>query len=727
MAVRVGSYALAACLSVVIAFLVLDLRHASWRIPFSYGGDALFSLMLFKGMIDNGWYLHNEFLGMPWPMDLHDFPLPDTFQFALVKIGTLLAPDAALVENVYFVLTFPLTTLTALYVFRRFGSALLPALLGSLLYAFLPFHLQRGESHLLLSGYYVVPLAVLMILWECHRASDGGPGCRPTWRALLHDRRFLGSVLVCVVTASSGGFYYPFFAAWFLVVVGLLQAVRARRAGPMLVPCVLAAVLFLTLVVNVSPSIGYRLQHGATSTARRPPSAAEEYGLKIAQLVLPVTGHRISALRTLKDRYNRNPLVNENDTSSLGVIGSLGFLFLVGWAVVRIAPGRPSLASDADALVNDLSLLNLAAVLLATIGGLGALFALLVSAQIRGYNRISVYIAFFSLFAVVVSLDRVWRSPRLSRRGRIVVGASIAVLTGLGVLDQSTSRVVPDHAGTRSQYLSDAEFVHRIEATVAPGAMIFQLPFRIFPEAPPSHRLNDYDPFKGYLHSRRLRWSYGAMRGRPSAPWQESVVEKPPAALLETLAVAGFTGLYIDRFGYADDAASLEADVARVLGEKPLVSADGRLAFFDLTPFESRLTATLGVDRLAAKREELLSAVLVTWGRGAFPPDETGDHRSRWCRRTCRAELMNPLPRPRRAMLEVSLAAARDSTVRIESPLLDTSVTIGPTPRAFSWPLVVPSGRHTIQVTSDAGGRDPGLDPRAPVVHVLEFTIRTDE
>jgi phosphoglycerol transferase len=319
-----------------------------------------------------------------------------------------------------------------------------------------------------------------------------------------------------------------------------------------------------------------------------------------------VTGHRVPLLKALKARYNANPLINENDGSTLGLIGTVGFFILLGWAGIRAACGPKAPFADANPVLSHLSVMNLAALLLGTIGGFGAVVALIVSPQIRAYNRISVYIAFFSLFAVVLVLDDLAHRIRGSGRRRVAFGMVIVAVAGLGVLDQSARWFKPRYARLRSEYRSDAELVRRIEATVTPGAMIFQLPVRRFPEERPTERVADYDLFKGYVHSTQLRWSYGAIRQRMSERWQTSVVHKSPGALLDTLALAGFKGIYIDRFGYEDSAASLEAELADILGERPTVSSNGRLAFFTLAPIEGRLKATFTDAQLAAKREEVL-------------------------------------------------------------------------------------------------------------------------
>jgi len=87
------------------------------------------------------------------------------YHFLLIKLLSLFSSDYALIFNFYFLLTFPLTTISSLYVFRHFNISYLVAVLGSLLYSFLPYHFFRNQHHLVLAGYYIVPLMVMVLLW----------------------------------------------------------------------------------------------------------------------------------------------------------------------------------------------------------------------------------------------------------------------------------------------------------------------------------------------------------------------------------------------------------------------------------------------------------------------------------------------------------------------------------------------------------------------------------
>ncbi|MBO0800330.1 MAG: hypothetical protein J2P31_16030, partial [Blastocatellia bacterium] len=392
-------YIVASCLALLSAFLLLKLWLADWRIQFFYTGDAMFYNMMVKGIIENGWYLYNKNLGMPFGATLYDFPAPDTFTFLLFKFLAIFTSDQSLIINIFYIATFPLTTITSLYVLRHFKISFFPALLSSLLYAFLTYHLSRAEIHLMYTVYFIVPLIVMVILWVCAAGSKKDNDEGEQLRLSLKNRKFISSLVICALIASTGGVYYSFFACFLLVAVGIIQASAYRQLRKLLLPGVLTAFTFLVLVANLSPNIIYQMKNGKTETAQRNPIEAEIYGLKLAQLVLPQTGHRWITFRRPKAKYNFAPLVNENDDATLGVIGTIGFMTLLGWLACNVFnKGREE--NQTQILLGQLSVLNITAFLLGTIGGFSVIFALFVSPQIRSYNRISIYIAFFSLFAV---------------------------------------------------------------------------------------------------------------------------------------------------------------------------------------------------------------------------------------------------------------------------------------------------------------------------------------
>ena len=192
------------------------------------------------------------------------------------------------------------------------------------------------------------------------------------------------------------------------------------------------------------------------------------------------------------------------------MIGSLGFLALVG-----IGIAAPCALTRRTPTLGDLGQLNLASLLLALLGGFGELIAVYATVTIRCYNRISIFIGFFALAALALLVSRgkpetereAAPEPRRMRWGWL---AGLWAVTVVGLLDQIPPVLCPDHGRDAAAFQSDHEFVARIEMELPPDSMIFQLPQNSFPEYGRHFKMYDYSLFRGYLHSRRLRWSYGA-------------------------------------------------------------------------------------------------------------------------------------------------------------------------------------------------------------------------
>ena len=191
---------------------------------------------------------------------------------------------------------------------------------------------------------------------------------------------------------------------------------------------------------------------------------ADVYGLRIAQLILPVRWHRVEWLSDMKVDYNTRPFINENDDASLGVIGSLGFLGLLWWLFFRKPEIRRLSAEGVKGLYNHLSLLTGAALLLGTIGGFGSLVAFFGLPQIRAYNRLSIFIAFFALLAVALWLDGYSRRRLNSQRRRLVFHAALGLILILAMLDQISPRFRPEHQRLTDEYMSDKVFVKKVES-----------------------------------------------------------------------------------------------------------------------------------------------------------------------------------------------------------------------------------------------------------------------
>src|SRR5262249_11762705 len=152
--------------------------------------------------------------------------------------------------------------LSALLTFRHFRISPAPAVVGSLLFAFLPYHFFRGREHLFLASYYLVPPAVMLLLW-IYQAR--GPfffrDDQGTWRWAFRSKRTLAALMLGLLIAS-GGIYYAAFAGFFLVVASTAAAWHHRSAFPLLAGGGLLAIIGMGVGANLLPNLAYQHRHG---------------------------------------------------------------------------------------------------------------------------------------------------------------------------------------------------------------------------------------------------------------------------------------------------------------------------------------------------------------------------------------------------------------------------------------------------------------------------------
>jgi phosphoglycerol transferase len=94
--------------------------------------------------------------------------------------------------------------------------------------------------------------------------------------------------------------------------------------------------------------------------------------------------------------------------------------------------------------------------------------------------------------------------------------------------------------------------------------------------------MGGYEPAKAYLHADDdLRWSWGAMRGRPD-DWAETIQGKPAAEVVSAARREGFAGILLDRAALGGAAAATEAEFRAAVGDGPAQISNRRYVLFRL-------------------------------------------------------------------------------------------------------------------------------------------------
>lgn len=588
-------------LTLIFLIWLMQLWRADISIPFMYQGDSLLFHQMTKSMIDNGWCLHNSFLGAPKGMDLHDFPQPDMLHLVIVKFISCITHDYAVTMNLFYIITYPLTAILACYAFMKLGISQLLSFAGAILYAFIPYHYFKGQHHIYLAAYYLVPIAAMLIIRVMSGEIDFFN--KTATEAQNESKRSAFQNIIIAFLVSCTGIYYSFFTCFFLILAGITRSFFVKKVSSLATSLLLVLVIFIGLCACLSPTFIYIIKNGYNSQATyRVLHDTHLYSLKLAKMLLPVPEHRVKVLSNMRNKYNRESSFiyrapdPESDSSTLGLWASIGFILTITALIIGIE-GRPTYTSLLP-ILRRLGSLNIAAILLSVSAGLSTFVAPFVNYRIRCYSRISIFIAFFSLYALMLLCDRLialylkscWVIPRkiCNKNIKLQIGSAVSVLFALGIVvtgvyDQSSWRIVPKYELVKKEYNNDAKFVKDIERALPKGAMVFMLPYLQFPETPtPPYKISNFEYFKLYLHSRNLRWSYGAVNGRSLASWQKRVSDLPIEKLISEIKQAGFQAICVMRKGYEDHGSKIEKILHFYRSSDSIVSPDGTMILFPI-------------------------------------------------------------------------------------------------------------------------------------------------
>jgi len=576
----------------LILIIVLDLNLDSLEYPFVYGGDMMQVYMHIK-MIATGelpfyTYAASDYLGLPFGFNGADFPFPAASNILFVKFLSLFSDNIFVIANIYILLSYFMVANSMFFVLSRLRVDSILAIVISLLYALVPFHYFR-IPHFWFANYFLLPITIyyLLMLWRSKPLFFIKKFNEKKYKLDVSLKN--ATIIFVLILFSVWNFYYTFFFVIFAFAATASALYYRRTRYHLFSGLLVIFIVTAPFVINLIPYTIYQSDNGKNiQVALRGADDSERYALKIAQMLLPVDGHNSGVLSKIKEEYNAAPLINENRTATLGLFGSIGFIIMT---ICMLFQER------LFSIIKKLSIIAYSGVIVATVGGYSSIFALLIAPQIRGYNRISIYISTLALIVFALLLNYLIKrySPGIILRLLASLIISLAILR-IGIYDQAPANM---SFGNNKKYIdtfrSDKSFIQNIEKGISleDDKKVFQLPYMSYPEHPDIYGMNAYAQSMGYLFSPQIKWSYGAVKGRESDRWIKELIKKPTKEQIEVLKASGFNGVYIDRRGYEDGAKLLEKDLSKILNINPLVSKDGTKSFFKIKP-TGRETYNLG-------------------------------------------------------------------------------------------------------------------------------------
>ncbi|MBA3536877.1 MAG: sugar translocase [Tatlockia sp.] len=526
-----------------------------------------------------GWLFDNPRSGYPFGSNFLDYAHSDNGNLLILKLFGMLTGTFYGALNLYLLTGFSVVFIASFLVFKAFSFRSIYAFVAAMLFTFAPFHLWRLFGHIYYTWYFVVPIYFLYG-WKIF---FNDPSIWP-----LSNLRKILLLFGTLILLSSFGVYYAFFGVITFVVCGIAAALRQKQIQGFFVSLILSGMLIFGVGLNVLPNLIYKHANGSNpeSTIRNP-KETEIYSLKLAPLFFPVWNHRIQKLRRPIDKYLIYFDVSEATFSSLGLIASLGFITL-GFCIFFAALGK-----HIDIRLGLLSILVLSFILISTVGGLNVFFALYISPLIRGWNRISIFISFASFTALFLVLQESKQMKALYEKNKLIFYSIPLIILGIGLLDQTPTTLTPETTLSQNFFNEDREFISKIESLLPTGSAIYQLPYMGFPEYGPYEQLPDYELTRGFINSKNLRWSHAGIKGREGDFFYRYLSKEPLAKQLDVIKRLGFSGIYIDRRGFSDNAGNLINQLSNLGYHPTLVRKDKQIVFYRIKPSTSVVVSTL--------------------------------------------------------------------------------------------------------------------------------------
>ena len=483
-----------------------------------------------------------------------------------------------------------LATAIIFYLVARMGLEAAPlwAFVTALAFGLAPYLFAESPHHVACQYVWQLPLFPLVWAWVAVE-----PGLQ--WRT----RRLWQATAIGFVTGLQNP-YYTYIFCQLTLLGGFAFAWRNRswRAlGPALAVVAAAAAAFFVSEID---TLTYRLAHltdaSSTIVAERQYKWMDIYGFKVVDMFIPWITHHSEAFASFGLAHRQASVLNDEEGCAyLGLVGLGCLLFLVGRSARALAEGRAKDVPLAAWWV-------LWIVLFFNTGGLNSLIASFTGFTLfRTACRYSVMILVIVLLYAAQRLSAWQRTaetrlaPDILRIG-MVTAASAACL--LVLWDQVPRTPTAERTAQIARAVeSDRSLVEKLEATLPPRAMVFQLPVT---DGTPLPGIGGSDHFRPYLYSRDLHWS-----GNPSSEtlkWQQAVqqtlvegasVDQQAGQLrfvtanvrkaVDGMRGKGFAAIYVNRNGFPDRGKGLFDALLDIGYEKPpIYSSAGDLACIPL-------------------------------------------------------------------------------------------------------------------------------------------------
>lgn len=451
-----------------------------------------------------------------------------------------------------------------------------------ILYTFLPYHYLRGESHIFLACYYMVPIgcAVIVRLLDLDEAKD---------------RLFYIGCMIVAILMGITDIYYSVFWVILLLFVVVFIFINTTNIKQTLVTLSIGFIPFLSLgVVNIPYLYNSFTKHSVSNNSFILSSESERtlsdllfYGLRISQLLYPIQNHRLTTLAKFRDNLDQYLGNDETRMVSLGLVMAIGFI--ISLAVLLINKNNKLVSK-----IKKYGLLNVFIIFVASIGGLN-IYVGLISANIRCYNRMSIFIAAFSLMTLAEIIQSVWEKQDKKRILVLVVFS----ITLFGVWDQTAPFSQEEYAENWNIDHNTKTMVQEIDSLTREDAQIIMFPIILKGNGALIHDMRNYEQSWNAAYSDNLKWITGRTAGYRQ--WLSALSVLSTKEALDYILLEDIDGIWLDENGYSmDEFSEVKCALDNRIGNPIVISETGKQYYYSLEECRNNFRGDLSNEELAS-------------------------------------------------------------------------------------------------------------------------------
>lgn len=565
----------------LLVWVIFKLWLKDFGIPFFYNSDGIGALLTIKNISEGGdlWNFINLNAPHQIPVLLVDFILPAI----VIKIISLFTNNIGIIANLFWLLTYVFTACITYLFLRRCRCHPVISCMGGIIYAFLPYHYFR-TVHFWLMGCYVIPLGLWIIVDILEGQLDSFKCVERSGKPPLISKQILKLVFFAMIIGLNG-IYYAVFTLIFMWIAILIKSIQKHTFRDIIHGVILTSAMLLPIIIFfIVPLLIYGATEANSLVEARTVYQMNFFSLQPFLMFLPIPEHRINSISNFTATiYDELSISGEGYMVNLGLVMVLGLIA----SLIYVFVYKKTTTKEARLIV-DMGKMNIAAILIASTGGLSLFIGIFFTTVVRCFNRIIVFIALFSITCFCLVTQLIFTKLKIKRK-KIALVLLCGIITIVAILDQTTSafatytvyninerkyeRTYDENA---AEYKALEQYVEKVEENLNEGDMILQLPLI-------SDR-NQFDQAKLAVVSDKVKWSSTVTDNKQQA-WLNNLSKLDNKNIIKVCLIMGFSGILLDKDCYATET-DFERDRKEIqdyLQNSPVVSESDTLYYYSLS------------------------------------------------------------------------------------------------------------------------------------------------